>query len=996
MKINLRTILFLASVPLIVSNPSALAHTDITAEQARDLIDSTNNLVVVDVREPSEYCGAIGHIPGAPNYPWNSGVLEARYEELPTNGPVLVVCQSGGRSNRAANFLDSKGFSMVYDMLGGMRAWQWETAPCKYGGGSGTATDPYQIATAADLIALGETTDDYDKHFILTADIDLDPNLPSRKVFDKAVIAPDTNDVNWEFDGTPFTGIFDGNGHTVSNLTIKGKGYLGLLGELGSGAKIFNLGTEAVDVNGTGDYVGGIVGYNEDGRITLSYSTGTVRSEENVGGLVGYNRGSIATSYSTCMVTGSGGVGGLVGNNWYGSIAASYSTGTVSGDGSIGGLVGRNYRGSATTSFWDMETSGLLGSDGGVGLTTDEMMDPETIGLNGLANDPNWVLDSEKDYPRLAWEGTAGELIPQPLIDWMDGNGTPDMPYQITNVDQLIRLSKAGALADKHFILINDLDMEGLSWSQAVIPCLSGSFNGNGFSIRHVSVQGGSHLGLIGTLRAGAVTNLGLANISIEGTGDYVGGLVGSNDDGRVDNCYSTGTVSGDHYVGGLVGVNFGSIATSYSTGTVSGMHYYIGGLVGSNFGSIISSYSTDTVTGDESVGGLVGDNRFGSTTTSFWNMETSGQTTSAGGTGLTTAEMQDINTYLNAGWDFVDENLNGTCEYWQISPGEYPRLRYPGMPEGLGTAQEPYLVRDALDLGTVWFEPMACYHLETSLDLSGTAWSMAVVPWFGGTFDGNGYVISNLHIQGGEYLGLFGQLGSEAKISNLGLEAVDVNGTGHDVGGLVGSNLGNVTHCYSSGLVSGGGWSVGGLAGYNDGSVTMSYSTGTVNGENETVGGLVGENYSSIATCYSTAAVSGTGGVGGLVGQNSWRSSINTSYSTGTINGDSGVGGLAGYNSGRITTSYSTGTVSGNDTVGGLAGYSRYGSIIASFWDMETSGWLTSGGGVGKTTAQMQAAATFLEVSWDFVDETENGTDDIWWILEGRDYPRLAWELTE
>jgi hypothetical protein len=71
----------------------------------------------------------------------------------------------------------------------------------KYSGGTGEPNDPYQIATAADLITLGETPEDYDKHFILTADIDLDPNLPGRKVFDKAVIAPDTdpNDENSQF-----------------------------------------------------------------------------------------------------------------------------------------------------------------------------------------------------------------------------------------------------------------------------------------------------------------------------------------------------------------------------------------------------------------------------------------------------------------------------------------------------------------------------------------------------------------------------------------------------------------------------------------------------------------------------------------------------------------------------------------------------------------------------------------------------------------------------
>ncbi|MHC4242132.1 MAG: rhodanese-like domain-containing protein, partial [Planctomycetota bacterium] len=118
-KINLRTVLFLASVTLIMSNSCALAHTDVTAEQARDLIDSTNDLVVVDVREPYEYCDDVGHIPGALNYPLSSGVLQTRYEELPIDGSILVVCRSGARSNTAADFLDSKGFSMVYDMLGG-------------------------------------------------------------------------------------------------------------------------------------------------------------------------------------------------------------------------------------------------------------------------------------------------------------------------------------------------------------------------------------------------------------------------------------------------------------------------------------------------------------------------------------------------------------------------------------------------------------------------------------------------------------------------------------------------------------------------------------------------------------------------------------------------------------------------------------------------------------------------------------------------------------
>ena len=136
-------------------------------------------------------------------------------------------------------------------------------ANAKYSGGTGEPNDPYQIATAADLIALGETPEDYDKHFILTADIDLDPNLPGRKVFDKAVIAPASNvDVSPWVEGTPFKGVFDGDGRKISHLTIVG-GYrvygLGLFGRLESGAEVRNLRVADVNVVGSSRYIGALV-----------------------------------------------------------------------------------------------------------------------------------------------------------------------------------------------------------------------------------------------------------------------------------------------------------------------------------------------------------------------------------------------------------------------------------------------------------------------------------------------------------------------------------------------------------------------------------------------------------------------------------------------------------------------------------------------------------------------------------------------------------------
>ena len=241
--------------------------------------------------------------------------------------------------------------------------WVASTATAKYSGGSGTAQDPYRIATAADLIALGETPADYDKHFILTANIDLDPNLPGRKVFDKAIIAPDT-DPGYDFQGTSFTGLFDGKGHTIKNLKVTGRHYLGLLGCLGYTASISNLGLEAVEVRGTGWDVGGLVGAN-GGLITSSHSSGLVSGDSSVGGLVGYN---------------------------------------------VPGVWGP--RGSIVTSFWDVQTSGWTTSAGGTGKTTAEMQTTKTfldagwdfVGetKNGTA-DLWWILEG-KDYPHLWWE----------------------------------------------------------------------------------------------------------------------------------------------------------------------------------------------------------------------------------------------------------------------------------------------------------------------------------------------------------------------------------------------------------------------------------------------------------------------------------------------------------------------------------------------------------------------------------------------------------------
>ncbi len=243
-----------------------------------------------------------------------------------------------------------------------------------YHGGSGTASDPFQIATAAELIELGRHSEDYDCHFMLIADIDMGINAPDGKIFRQAVIAPDTDHTTYEFQGTPFTGTFDGNGFSIQNLTFQYTivGYIGLFGMIDpagtvanvilenctiqfgyngvTGALvgenhgfIYNCAASVLITNDSGhNNVGGLAGYNY-GEIVDCQTSGAVNGDYYIGGLVGYNDfGLIQQCASTCAVTGDHYyIGGLVGlANHDSLIIYSYATGAVSGNDYVGGLVG--------------------------------------------------------------------------------------------------------------------------------------------------------------------------------------------------------------------------------------------------------------------------------------------------------------------------------------------------------------------------------------------------------------------------------------------------------------------------------------------------------------------------------------------------------------------------------------------------------------------------------------------------------------------------------
>jgi len=714
----------------------------------------------------------------------------------------------------------------------------------RYGGGTGEPNDPYQIWTEDHLVHIAYHTEDYGKHFALMADLDM-------AVIDPNIILP----IGMYL--IPFIGIFEGNSHMISNFVYENENedYVGLFGYVGpmfselkeDEAVIRNLHMVHSNIHGRNSVggiaghcrgtiiscsvdgliqgktsVGGIVGDNYSfiercrtttnmigkqqvgGLAGVNYNdiqectcSGQVSGDTYVGGLAGLSEGWIKSCYSHSPVAGDSTIGGLVGKQANkGGIVRSYSKGLVTGNSTIGGLLGVGPTRSVFMSFWDIESSGVTLSAGGIGKTTAQMYAAETYIDWGISE--NWTIREGLDYPHLAWENAPGTLIVGQPYTYGGGSGLEADPYQIWTAEQFVSITDHYEDFDKCFILMTDIDLNDVS-PQRIRPIgtyslpFMGVFDGNDHTINnfHFETTNENWVGLFGCLGGfqsdgsvlgGIIKNLHLTNMTIAGdnyTGGLagscyggiltscnvsgsvaggsdvgglvgfgwganisssytsgiingyrdVGGLVGFQQSGQItqssstceitghemigglvgkhrpyleesylSQCAANGSVRGHHILGGLVGNNGAVITNCYATGDVIGEEYtvpggiigpriisssQVGGLAGANDGQIMFSYSGSYVEGHQEVGGFVGIQKRGESLNCFWDVETSGQLTSIGGTGKTTAEMQTASTFFDAGWDFVGETANGTEDIWWILEGQdYPRLWWEQIPE--------------------------------------------------------------------------------------------------------------------------------------------------------------------------------------------------------------------------------------------------------------------------------------------------------------------------
>ncbi|TSD13503.1 hypothetical protein DP107_11800, partial [Haloglomus irregulare] len=584
--------------------------------------------------------------------------------------------------------------------------------------GSGTSSDPYEVGNVDQLQCI--ENQGLGDHYELTGDIDAsrtdqwNDDGSGAKGFDPIGDS-----------GTPFTGTFDGNGHTISGPTIDrgSTNYVGLFG-LTEGSTVEKVGLVDVSVTGN-DNTGGLVGQSDKNAVVReSFVSGTVSGNKKVGGLVGrnsYTSSSAATvedSYSLADVTGENDVGGVVGFEVVRpdipkTVKRTYATGDIEATSGpfVGGIAGAN-EGDVRDSYWDKGTTnqdraigarlGGASNLNGYGSTGDTSPAPEMQGstatskMGALDFASTWgtVENSEGDttgdgYPILQSVDRQAQLEAQNVNAYAGGDGTAGTPYEIANWHHLDNVRQN---LDKEFVLTTGLNSGTAGYGSVADSSansnngfdpigdsgapFTGTFDGDNDTISDLSIDRGStdYVGLFGDVgSAGRVERVGVESAGI--TGDYFVGGIAGNSSGTITASNTSGQVSGTGAVGGLVGQNRGTISGSFATGDISGQ-YDVGGLVGKNKASITTSYVTGSATGDYDIGGLVGLQNGGTVTGSYATADVTGNNDGAGGLVGQNRDDSSVSRSYASGTVDGSENVGGLVgnnggtvsnSYWDI-----------------------------------------------------------------------------------------------------------------------------------------------------------------------------------------------------------------------------------------------------------------------------------------------------------------------------------------
>ena len=587
------------------------------------------------------------------NYAWDG---------MRVNGQKIPEGQQSVENGTDLTYDDTNGLSRQFETIfGGNSAWTYAEnglPTLKNVGGtqSGdlpvwmTSQNKVYIYTAADLAQLATDVNGGNrmsgKTVLLMNDIDLSgyPNWTPIGRFDP----PD--------DMLPFSGVFDGQGYSITGLKISGNEEArGLFGYTYCSA-IRNVVIRNPEIQG-GDKVGALVGhqaYSSEGIENCAVIGGKIQGRSHVGGLVGYMEESpIQNCYSTCEVVAMDFyAGGIVGDHRVvASIRNCYATGNISGTYS-GGIVGvakdvercvalgqtvtgkssnrvtDSVRISDVYAWGDMKvngntvTYGAANNENGADLVYNGGA-LSTQFSEIFANDDAWTY-TENGLPILkVVKGEQSSELPR----WMLSDAST---IYITTAQQLKQLADEVNAGDsksgKTVLLMNDIDLSvypnwspigtlNMNWSDVSRP-FSGVFDGQNHTISNLTCTSATngYAGLFGNFD-GTVQNLILrdAQITVEG---QAAAVVCENYKGQVLNCAMIGgSVKGKGVAGGVVCYNRGTVENCYATGDVTslsgGRICYAGGVVGYNYneGTVQSCYAAGRVESEEHAGGAVGGN---------------------------------------------------------------------------------------------------------------------------------------------------------------------------------------------------------------------------------------------------------------------------------------------------------------------------------------------------------------------------------------------------
>ena len=590
------------------------------------------------------------------NYAWSG---------MKVNGNTVADDDVEGSNGTDLTYDDTNGLSRQFETIfGGNSAWTYTEnglPTLKNVGGTqsselpswmlGSETTIYittaqQLKRLADEVNAGDSKSD--KTYLLANDIDLSgyPDWTPIGRFDP----PD--------DMLPFSGVFDGQGYSITGLKISGNEEArGLFGYAYCSA-IRNVVIRNPEIQG-GDKVGALVGhqaYSREGIENCAVIGGKIQGSNRAGGLVGNMEESpIKNCYTTCEVIATDYyAGGIVGAHKVGSgLENCYATGNVSGPNS-GGIAGQARNVERCVALGQTVTGAsshrvLSESNGKLNVYAWSGMKVNGITVtDGAANNENGadlVCNGgalSKQFSEIfanddAWTYTENGL---PILKVVKGEQSSELPswmlsdastIYITTAQQLKQLADEVNAGDsksgKTVLLMNDIDLSvypnwspigtlNLNWSDVSRP-FSGVFDGQNHTISNLtctSVTNG-YAGLFGNFD-GTVQNLILRDAQITVEGLQAAAVVCENYKGQVLNCAMIGgSVKGKGVAGGVVCYNRGTVENCYATGDVTslsgGRVCYAGGVVGYNYteGTVQSCYAAGRVESEKHAGGAVGGN---------------------------------------------------------------------------------------------------------------------------------------------------------------------------------------------------------------------------------------------------------------------------------------------------------------------------------------------------------------------------------------------------